>query len=393
MNIRCRGPSGQSTLSGLDGGLSLSDFQEMLAEKTGVPASHQELLGGFPPAPISLPAGGSCTLGDLPIANGDTIVVRRREISTVAAASVATTADEQPAQQSAEQRAQAQEDEELARAIAASLGDDASSVPAPQVASSAPAQPAASSAWPRAALRGEVEAADVASNAASESTSQPAHIAPPASVAVPGGGGSAVVRRTIASDNSCLFNAVGYVMEHSRQHAARLRQIIAETVAGDPEEYSEAFLGKPNQEYCRWIKDSQKWGGAIELSILARYFGREIAAYDVQTKRCDLYGQDAGYSERVMLIYNGLHYDALAVAAFEGAPEDVDITMFEAKGAEADAIGRAAAELVAKSHKARQFTDTANFTLRCLVCQLGVKGEKEALLHAKATGHQNFGEY
>ena len=48
------------------------------------------------------------------------------------------------------------------------------------------------------------------------------------------------------------------------------RQIIAETVAGDPEEYSEAFLGKPNQEYRRWIQDSQKWGGAIELSILAR---------------------------------------------------------------------------------------------------------------------------
>ena len=35
-------------------------------------------------------------------------------------------------------------------------------------------------------------------------------------------------------------------------------------------------------------------------------------------------------------------------AAFEGAPEDVDITMFETQGAEADAIGRAAAELVAK---------------------------------------------
>ena len=45
-----------------------------------------------------------------------------------------------------------------------------------------------------------------------------------------------------------------------------------------------------------------------------RYFAREVAAYDVQTKRCDLYGQDAGYGERVMLIYDGLHYDALAVA-------------------------------------------------------------------------------
>lgn len=31
--------------------------------------------------------------------------------------------------------------------------------------------------------------------------------------------------------------------------------------------------------------------GAIELSILAEYYGREIAAYDIQTARCDLYGQ------------------------------------------------------------------------------------------------------
>lgn len=31
--------------------------------------------------------------------------------------------------------------------------------------------------------------------------------------------------------------------------------------------------------------------GAIELSILADYYGHEIAAYDIQTTRCDLYGQ------------------------------------------------------------------------------------------------------
>lgn len=79
---------------------------------------------------------------------------------------------------------------------------------------------------------------------------------------------------------------------------------------------------------------------------------------------------------------------------------------------------------VESCHKARQFTDTANFTLRCGVCQvrggralaasacgwllahltrariarwrlpqIGLKGEKEAVEHAKATGHQNFTEY
>lgn len=34
--------------------------------------------------------------------------------------------------------------------------------------------------------------------------------------------------------------------------------------------------------------------------------------------------------------------------------------------------------------------DIANFTLRCGVCQIGLKGEKEAVEHAKATGHTNF---
>jgi ubiquitin thioesterase OTU1 len=33
-----------------------------------------------------------------------------------------------------------------------------------------------------------------------------------------------------------------------------------------------------------------------------------------------------------MLIYDGLHYDAMAVAAFEGAPEELDITMVQVSG-------------------------------------------------------------
>ena len=47
---------------------------------------------------------------------------------------------------------------------------------------------------------------------------------------------------------------------------------------------------------------------------VCRHFGREIAAHDIQTKRCDVYGSGEGYQERVMLIYDGLHYDALALA-------------------------------------------------------------------------------
>lgn len=70
-------------------------------------------------------------------------------------------------------------------------------------------------------------------------------------------------------------------------------------------------------------------GGGIELFILAKYYGRQIDAYDIQTKRCDRYGEHDGHSERVMLIYDGLHYDAMAVAAFDGAPDDLDITVLQ----------------------------------------------------------------
>jgi ubiquitin thioesterase OTU1 len=58
--------------------------------------------------------------------------------------------------------------------------------------------------------------------------------------------------------------------------------------------YNDAFLEQENESYCQWILDKKHWGGAIELSILSAHYGREIAAYDIQTKRCDVYGQVRG---------------------------------------------------------------------------------------------------
>ncbi|KAL2944599.1 Ubiquitin thioesterase OTU1 [Bienertia sinuspersici] len=203
-----------------------------------------------------------------------------------------------------------------------------------------------------------------------------------------------IVRRVIPSDNSCLFNAVGYVMDHDKNKASELRQVIAATVSSDPVKYSEAFLEKPNDVYCSWILDSEKWGGAIELSILANYYEREIAAYDIQTTRCDLYGQDRNFSERVMLIYDGLHYDALAITPFEVAPEEFDQTIFSVRSDRTlGPIEGIAQDFVNKQHSQRKFTDTANFTLRCGVCQIGVKGQKEAAEHARQTNHTNFQEF
>ena len=60
--------------------LTISEFQALLAEKTGVPANQQELLAGFPPSIVQLPADAAASyLSSLPLSNGDSIVVRKRE--------------------------------------------------------------------------------------------------------------------------------------------------------------------------------------------------------------------------------------------------------------------------------------------------------------------------
>ena len=52
-----------------------------------------------------------------------------------------------------------------------------------------------------------------------------------------------------------------------------------------------------------------------------------------------------------------------------------------------------AAALARRAQQAGKFTDTARFTLRCLVCQRGLTGQAEAVAHAKASGHTNFSEF
>nr|XP_010934982.1 ubiquitin thioesterase OTU1-like [Elaeis guineensis] len=92
-----------------------------------------------------------------------------------------------------------------------------------------------------------------------------------------------VVRRVIPSDNSCLFNAVGCVMDHDRHRAPELRQVIAATVASDPRKHNQAFLGKSNEEYCGWILNPEKWGGKLRDDIKDPF--REVVE-----KEIDLHG-------------------------------------------------------------------------------------------------------
>jgi len=207
-----------------------------------------------------------------------------------------------------------------------------------------------------------------------------------------GGLAGVLVRRVVADDNACLFNALAYVWAGARADGAPLRAAVAASIRKDPVTFNEGFLGKSPEAYCRWILDPDRWGGAIELFALAAHLGVEIAAYDATSNREDVYGQGQGHAHLVMLVYDGIHYDALAVAPRAGAPERDDTTRF-AVGPEAERARQLAAAYCAKLHAERRFTNTASFTLRCAVCRLGLIGEREATEHARATGHAKFEEY
>ncbi|MEW5317672.1 MAG: hypothetical protein WDW38_008954 [Sanguina aurantia] len=107
-------------------------------------------------------------------------------------------------------------------------------------------------------------------------------------------GSECVVRREIAGDNSCLFNAVGYGMHKVRTRAAHLRSVVAQVVASDPEQYTKDFLDMGNDEYCAWIRQSHNWGGGIELSILAKGYSKEITAWSIESAQPLVFGEESG---------------------------------------------------------------------------------------------------
>ena len=204
--------------------------------------------------------------------------------------------------------------------------------------------------------------------------------------------GGKMVKREIADDNSCLFSSIGYVlMNHDRSQAYALRQLIASTVQAQPDTYSDLILGRPRHEYCQLIQQPQTWGGAIELRIFAEHFQTEIVAIDVETCRPYRFGEGSGFKQRVFVLYSGIHYDALAMAPFgQSGSEQLDQTVFSVDD---DLVFAQALTVAEEEKKARRYTNTATFTLKCLKCNTALIGQDEAQKHAHQTGHTDFSEY
>lgn len=101
---------------------------------------------------------------------------------------------------------------------------------------------------------------------------------------------------------------------------SNLREVIAQTVSNDPQQYSDAFLGKPNAEYCDWIRLPSSWGGAIEVSILSNYFGIEFAVVDITNALINRFGEDKDFGMRSFLLFDGIHYDPLYLESLTVRP-------------------------------------------------------------------------
>ncbi|KAG0309857.1 ubiquitin-specific protease otu1, partial [Linnemannia gamsii] len=200
-----------------------------------------------------------------------------------------------------------------------------------------------------------------------------------------------LVLREVEDDNSCLFNAIAYTLDPSmKTNVQGLRQIVAKAIDTNPDAYPDVVLGRPRKEYCEWIKKENSWGGAIELAIFSDYYKIEIDSIDVSTNRVDRFGnveREGQYDQRALVMYSGIHYDAVALTPSLDIPAECDQTQFETASED---ILTAGIQLASKLKQAHKYTDLATFTLRCSVCQIGLKGEKDAQQHAQSTMHTSL---
>lgn len=122
-----------------------------------------------------------------------------------------------------------------------------------------------------------------------------------------------LLKEVVPADNSCLFTSVNFVMTGKIDlgSGAFMRQIIAAEVNQDKTTYNEGILGRPNDEYCAWIMQDDSWGGAIEVSILSKYYGVEFDVVDITNAMIVRFGEDQNYGMRGFLLFDGIHYDPL----------------------------------------------------------------------------------
>ncbi|KAI0094121.1 hypothetical protein BDY19DRAFT_981765 [Irpex rosettiformis] len=142
--------------------------------------------------------------------------------------------------------------------------------------------------------------------------------------------GRYLVHRIVPDDNSCLFSSVAFVFEQSISKASEIR------------------------------KNPSSWGGAIELTILAKHYSTEIASVDVETGRIDKFTPTSESDKGNRCI----HGDAATIALILDAPHDFHRTVMpRVRQGDDDPTLVAAKKLADKLQAKRAYTNTSTFDL------------------------------
>ncbi|KAJ1647128.1 ubiquitin-specific protease otu1 [Coemansia asiatica] len=137
-----------------------------------------------------------------------------------------------------------------------------------------------------------------------------------------------LIERKVPGDNSCLFRCILRAIGCQDLTVDNLRSIVSKRIGEDPEAYSEAVLEMPPEEYCSWILQSSSWGGGIEMAVLSTEFHVEICSIDINNLRIDRFGEGR-YCRRIIVLYDGSHYNYVAKVSSPETPEEFDETLFE----------------------------------------------------------------
>ncbi|OMJ94775.1 hypothetical protein SteCoe_1954 [Stentor coeruleus] len=139
--------------------------------------------------------------------------------------------------------------------------------------------------------------------------------------------GSVIVIRHIPNDNSCLFTAMHYAMNRNFDSSGYLRDYIGAFLKKNPDKFEEGILGRSIEEYSQWIKNTNNWGGEIELVILSEYFEVEICIISVNPISESFINEDKSYHKRIYLLFTNAHYN-LIVRNFPDGDLKSDVTRF-----------------------------------------------------------------
>jgi ubiquitin thioesterase OTU1 len=190
-----------------------------------------------------------------------------------------------------------------------------------------------------------------------------------------------IKKKDIPADNSCLFNAINFAINGSAENPEIIRDIIVSEISSNPDQYNAAILGRPPEEYCKWISNKETWGGGIELSILSKFFNIQIGVADIQFITIEYFGNS---NKCIYLLYNNIHYDVFY------KEENGKISgIFDTYDAN---IKREVMDICMQFQKFENFTDLKNFDIKCMQCGELMKGQNEVIEHSKKTGHFNFNE-